>query len=70
MDNDSTLWSINSPSSFMYSQVTQQSQQYISLDSPEGVSYTSDHDFNYDDGFNSDYSFGISCCVIESPGCL
>lgn len=56
MDRDCTHWSINSTSSFLYSQPSQlqHSQPYISLDSPEGMSYTSD--VEYDDGFTSDSS--------------
>ena len=57
MDRDCTVWSINSTSSsFLYSQCSQlqHSQQYISLDSPDGMSYTSD--VEYEDGFTSDSS--------------
>ena len=51
MDKDCSLWSINSTSSFLYSQ---QSQECISLESPQGAMYASDIDY---DGFTSDSSF-------------
>ena len=49
MDRDSTLWSINSSSSFLYSQLQHPHQEI------NGGSYTSDND--YDDGFSTDSSF-------------
>ena len=56
MDKDCSLWSTNSTSSsFLYSHSSQQSQECISLESPQGAMYASD--INYDDGFTSDSSF-------------